>query len=257
MILYDQSATASSNPQGLLQQAWVNYKGNTQWPAWGSAKALQMIMLANNLKNDWALDSHVHWDSLFANNLNVGTVVATQQAYALPSTVFYLSDFVYILRSDGVTLDRFKVVHPEARNDANNAVGMISNDYGDPVVYLTGSFQLADSNLTINFVTPFQQGGTNSADVGGVIQAGCYVLPDDMVNATDTVPVNNPVWLVYALAAEMARNDPAKEDQYPNLIAKANDLYQKMVLDNQGNSFQQPNGPEYALQNPGVTWSQY
>lgn len=253
MILYDQSATASTNPQGLIQKAWVAYKGNTSWPTPTSDKYLMMVMIANRLKNEWALDSKVHWDSLFTTR-TYGPITSANQAYALDDDVFYLSDFVYILRTDGNT-DRFQVVHPESRNNNSaTAIGSMADQTGDPLVYLTGSSQGGESNLTLNWIDSFATDLTQ--EVGGTIQVGCYALPDDMVNASDTVPINNPEWAVMALAAELARNDPAKQDQYPLLIGQANDQYSKMVLDNQGNSFQQPNGPMYAQQQLGVTWVQ-
>ena len=260
MILFDQGATASTNPQGLIQKAWVRYKGNTSWPQPGSAEYLAMLMIANDFKNNWALDANVHWDSLYEDLLTVGTIVANTQAYPLPNNVYYLSDYVYILQSNGINTDRFQVVHPEQQNNYNDATGTIASDYGDPVCFLTGSFQLGASNLTLNFVEPFEQtsGGTTSysSDVGGTIQLGCYVLPADMVNPTDVVPINNPNWLVQILAAEMARNDPAKEDRYADLLQEANDIYAKMVKDNQGNSYQQPNSPSIVQQQIGATWPQ-
>ena len=249
MLLYDTSGNAT-NPNGLIQKAWRAYKGNTSWPSSG-AKYLEMVMIANDLKNQWALDAKVHWDSLFSQNNNIATVASNTQAYALPTNVFFLSDYIYVLRTDG-NLDRFQVVHPEQRNDGTFAPGTIPGD-GDPLVYLSGSFKGGAGNLMLNFVTLWSQMPT--ADVGGTIQAGTYVLPADMVNATDVVPVDNPEWLVYAVAAEMARNDPAKEDQYPTLQGIANDFYGKMVKANQGNSWQQPNSPEYVQPiNPGISW---
>lgn len=261
MILFDQSGTASTNPQGLIQQAWAKYKGNTNWPSPGTAKYLLMVILVNQIKDEYALDANVHWDSLFVQNNNLGTIVATQQQYSLPTNVFYLSDGIYILRNDGSgNTDRYKVVHPEQRNDYNNALGSQASDFGDPPVYLTGSFEGGVGNLALNFVVPFQvtSGGsiTNSPDVGGTIQGGTYVWPADLVNPTDKVPINNPKWAVVRLAAEMSRTDPSKEDQYPNLIQEANDLYAKMVRDNQGNSYEQPSGPTVIQQKIGVLTAQ-
>lgn len=253
MILFDQSAIATTNPQGLIQLAWVKYKGNTNWPAPGNAKYLQAVLLANRFKNLWATDSKVHWDSLFTIR-EYGPVVATVQDYDLDDDVFYLSDWVYVKRTDG-NIDRFQVVHPEMRNRSFNAIGMVGSDSGDPITYLTGVWALGGGNLTLNFQTPWTQ--MNDGDVGGTIQTGCYALPADYVNPTDTILINNPEWLVARLAAELARNDPAKQDQYPLLLGEANDIYGKMVLDNQGNSFQQPNGPMYSMPNTGITWAQF
>jgi len=68
--------------------------------------------------------------------------------------------------------------------------------------------------------------------VGGVLTVPACFLPNDLVNATDLIPVDNPEWLVYIVASELARNDPAKDDQFPTLVAMANDLYSKMSIAN-------------------------
>lgn len=256
MILFDQSSTAQKNPQGLIQRAWVRYKGNTSWPNPGTTKYLQMVAIANDLLRwEYALDEKIQWDSLWTTR-TYGPIRANTQAYQLDSDVFYLSDFVYILRTDGNT-DRFQVVHPEQRNRGFQGVGMVGSDNGDPITYLTGSSAGGESNLTLNFEDNFVPGGNMAGDIGGAIQVGCYALPDELQNASDSIPVNNPGWLVVRLAAEMARNDPAKEDQFTTLQASADKIYQNMVVGNQGNSFQQPSGPMYVNNNMGVTWQQF
>ena len=68
--------------------------------------------------------------------------------------------------------------------------------------------------------------------VGGVLSVPGYYLPADMVLATDLVQIDNPEWLVYIVASELARNDPAKESQFATLVGMANDLYVKMVAAN-------------------------
>lgn len=252
MILYDQSATAGTNPQGLIQKAWVHYKGNTNWPAPGTPKYLRCVMLFDSILKWYAKDSKIRWDSLFEIR-TTGPITASNQAYDIDSDIFYLSDWVYINRTDGNT-DRFKVVHPEARNDSFSAIGSIGSDFGDPVVYLTGASQDEGSNLTINFETPWAN--MSAADIGGTVEFGCYILPSPVTNPGDVIPVNDPEWAVQRLAAELARNDPAKQDQFPVIDGRANKLYDSMVLANQGNSFQQPNGPTYMQQNIGVRWVQ-
>ena len=68
--------------------------------------------------------------------------------------------------------------------------------------------------------------------VGGTLNVPAYYLPADMVLSTDLVPIDNPEWLVYIVASELARNDPAKEDQFATLVGMANDLYSKMCSSN-------------------------
>lgn len=65
--------------------------------------------------------------------------------------------------------------------------------------------------------------------VAGELKIPGYYLPNKMTASTDLVSVDDPNWLVYATAAELARNDPAKDDQFSTLLGMANDLYRKMV----------------------------
>jgi hypothetical protein len=75
--------------------------------------------------------------------------------------------------------------------------------------------------------------------VGGTLKVAGYYIPADLVLSTDLVPVDDPTWLVYATAAELARNDPAREDQYSSLNGMANDLYLKMINANRDLGFLQ------------------
>lgn len=70
---------------------------------------------------------------------------------------------------------------------------------------------------------------STSQIVGGTLKVPGYLIPNDLVLATDLVAVDDPEWLVYATASELARNDPAKDDQFPTLLGVANDLYRKMI----------------------------
>jgi len=51
----------------------------------------------------------------------------------------------------------------------------------------------------------------------------------EMTDLADTIPVEDPYWLVYAVASELAFNDLTYEDKAPALNAKANSLYRMMV----------------------------
>lgn len=68
--------------------------------------------------------------------------------------------------------------------------------------------------------------------VGGVLSVPAFYMPSELVNATDLISVDNPEWLLYIVASELARNDPAKESQFPTLVGIANDQYSKMVASN-------------------------
>lgn len=237
-----------SNPTiGFNQQVQIAYKGNSNWPAFGSTKFLERVAIANRIMMDWAMDSDVLWNSLFAVRTYGPITSTTDQTHDLDSDVFYLSDSVQINRTNGDTAN-FTVVHPNRRNDSDNQVGMTGADYGFPYVYLSGTAAATGSNLVLNF-----QDALDTLDVGGTIEVGTYTLPSFLQNATDVIPVDNPMWLVWAVAAELARNDPAKQDQVPNLVGMANQVYAKMITANEGNSFEQPNNPGvYNMNNPGM-----
>jgi hypothetical protein len=253
MKIYD----ASNYTNSFMHQVQIAYKGNTNAPAPGADPFQKYLAIANRLKNVWAQDADILWNSLF-DTREYGPVQAANQEYDLDSDVFFVSDGVSIVRLDG-NIDWFRVVQPKARNDESSSrpdhgIGMSGGDFGMPLVYIKGSSANQGSNLTLVFVDPFT---ATSLDVGGTISVGVYTLPDDFKNSSDIVVVDDPYWLVYATASELARNDPAKQDQVPNLSGLANAAYGKMITLNQGNSFEQPNGPRYMLRQPGVTWEQF
>lgn len=68
-----------------------------------------------------------------------------------------------------------------------------------------------------------------------------YYSPAPILLPTDVIPVDDPNWLVYITASELARNDPAKEDNFPTLAGMANDLFTKMSNANADVGFAQPN----------------
>jgi len=60
------------------------------------------------------------------------------------------------------------------------------------------------------------------------------LYPEKLTSAGSTVPVDDPNWLVKITAAEWVRNDSVRQNQYPNLIAEANALMEKMKEANDG-----------------------
>lgn len=132
-------------------------------------------------------------------------IAAGVQEYALHRNFFMPSNSALVrLSSQDVP---FTFMTPEKRAD------------GD--VYISGLFP-----KMLTFYTDIE---TGSQLVGGQLLVSGYYIPDDLAASTDLVPVDDPNWLVYATAAELARNDPAKEDEFPNLLGMANQLYKQMV----------------------------
>jgi hypothetical protein len=59
-----------------------------------------------------------------------------------------------------------------------------------------------------------------------------YFEPTELTADTDTIPVDDPYWLVMSVAAELARNDLTYESKAPALNEMANALYKGMVSNN-------------------------
>mgnify|MGYP000137293170 CR=1 FL=1 len=68
--------------------------------------------------------------------------------------------------------------------------------------------------------------------IGGTLNIPGYYLPADLSASTDIIPVDNPYWLVYSVASELAFNDLTYEDKAIDLNAKANNLYSIMAQSN-------------------------
>lgn len=156
------------------------------------------------------------------------------QEYALHRNFFVPSDSV-IVRTTSNDIP-FKFVSPEQRDLSK--------------VYISGR-----NPKMLTFYSDIESG---SQLIGAQLLVSGYYIPDDMVASTDLVPVDDPVWLVYATAAELARNDAAKDSEFPNLLGMANERYRLMIAANneigfqQGNSFIPTNAP---LINTGDDWS--
>lgn len=72
----------------------------------------------------------------------------------------------------------------------------------------------------------------SSQSVGGTLIVPGYFVPNDYENATDTIVVDDPYWLVYAVASELAFNDLTYESKTIDLNTKANNLYNQMAITN-------------------------
>lgn len=214
MIFYDNTTIS----EGLVQQVWLAYKGNNRWPSSGTDKYNRILMVANRKLRELVNKGTKDW-SFFWSLSDVDTVAQGDQDYNLGASVLRLSDYVYLY--DGSTEKaKIEVVKPTRRHE---------ND----VAYLTGA-----NPRVLNFSATFPSG---SPYIGNTIKAGVYSYPTAISAAADTIPMNDPEWLVYEIAAELARNDPAKDDQFPNLQGIANDKYNDLMATDEGCPFEQIN----------------
>lgn len=137
------------------------------------------------------------------------SIIATAiQEYSLHRSLYIPSDKLTISTTSQNIY--FCLVRPQERN------------YGK--VYLSGN--------NPKKITFYDTIASTSQVVGGTLLMPGYYLPSSLTLETDIIPVDDPEWLVLITASELARNDSAKSDQFPNLVAMANERYAKMISAN-------------------------
>lgn len=201
----------------LLDEIYAAYRGKTvdRTPAWSEAKAVRAITIANRKIREWATDPNNRWASLFSVN-DVGTIDTATFTYDLDDTFFMPSDYALVTKTDDTNV-QYPIVPPQRRDQYSQAL------------YISGF-----DPKTITFAQTIDAGLD-----GGTLKMPGYYIPDPLSAEGSFVPVDIPEWLVYVTASELARNDAAKEDQVANLVGQANDLYRKMIDNNNGGAFLQ------------------
>lgn len=201
----------------LFEQVNSAYRGSDDnAPTTGEDYDL-WLMTANRKQSEWARDGKNTWKSLFEIR-TLGNVSASSQTYDLDDEILLPSDNVQLITSSQ-TID-YAITTPQERNQSSNAV------------YLHGS-----DPQKLTFATKIT---STSPIVGASISLAGYYLPTDLVSANDTVQVDDPYWLVYAVAAELAFNDLTYESKSDSLNVKANALYSQMVMNNRRGSYNNP-----------------
>ena len=222
----------------LLLDIYRIYRGkiDSRAPAWGSDKANVAISIANRKQREWATDPRNKWNSLFENRAITPVVDALTTptlTYDLGTDFFAPSDFARVVKTDGSYVE-YPVVKPQQRNDS------------DQSLYIHGS---NPKQVT------FSQTIDTSLD-GGTLYVPGYFLLADITDSTDVILVDDPNWLSYSVAAELARNDPAKDAEYPNIVGMANDLYSRMSNANNDVGYGQPNAVNSFMPSVGSSTSE-
>ena len=219
----------------LIEQVFYAYKGktSTRVPAWGSDKANLYLSIANRKQREYCTDPRNKWSSLFeVRSLTpvIDALTTPTMTYNLPTDFFSPSDYARIVKTDGSATE-YPIVKPQQRNLA------------DQSLYISGS-----NPKTITFAQTIDTG----LDGATLYVPGYYMLAD-LVDSTDTVLVDDPNWLVYATASELARNDAAKDDQFGNLSGMANELWVRMSNANNDTGYLQPN--QVVNNMPALGWT--
>lgn len=208
-----------------VADVYLKATGKTTTLTSGS-KYQKIIGLLNFYQRRWAREPGIDWNSLYNPAFSLGTVTATDTFDIDTSTVRKLSDrqgdTVRITWSDGVGYTDYDVIEATKLKDYSWGVNRES-----PI-----GFYCAQIGSQIIFNHTFT---TTDAQYGGTINIPCYVFADEINSNnpnTDEVQVDDPDWLVTRVAAEYVRTDLTRQAQYPNLLAEANEIMERMIDDN-------------------------
>lgn len=153
-------------------------------------------------------------NTVTANTYTHTTIIKTGvQTYSLHRNFQSPSDKVIITDTDDNEIS-FMIGKPQERERYT------------PEVYISGM-----NPQTITFVDTINA-TYNTNWIGGVLQAPGYYAPNDLTDEDDTIPVDDPYWLVYTVASELAFNDLTYESKAVDLNSKANNLYSGMISNN-------------------------
>lgn len=187
-------------------------------PADGTVDYTLWLNTTNRKLFEWARDGKNTWQSLF-DIRSAGTVTADTQSYDLEDELLIPSDFITVTTTEGQEV-KYTVVKPQERRRFMNAVYIYTRD---PKVVV-----FCDTIVT------------GAQIVGGEIYVPGYYLPDPLTSSTDIIPVDDPYWLVMAVASELAFNDLTYESKAADLNAKANSLYTQMASNNRKGTYGNP-----------------
>lgn len=218
----------------LVSDSYLAYRGKlANVPAAGTEKYNRIVRIANRKQREWALDANVDWPSLY-DYRQLGTVSTGVQEYDLDDDVIRVSDYVTLTDSSNNN-KRIEVIKPQTITE-----------------YVAGCYVHGTNPKQLTFLTPI-----TAALSGRSLYVPCFAMPPDLVNPTDVVTADNPEWLIYAIAAELARNDYSKVDQFGNLNGIAMNLYSQMVTEAESSSFLQPNGVTNNMPQSSVFYGNY
>lgn len=203
---------ALSTVSDVIELAYQHAKGKPTPPAVGTTKYNSLLLLCNSLQKQWAAEPDVEWNSLYSVT-TIGTISATD-TFAIPSTVDYISKRVTdpVFTTNGTSRVDYTLVKPQELY-INNADKVVAHEGGNLV-----------------FPSAFT---SDSQDFGWTLKAPCILRVNDIDDGADAVQVDDPMWLVWMVAADFVRNDLVRTNQYERLVTYAQDVMRKMKQRNQ------------------------
>lgn len=205
----------------VITEANLLATGKATAPANTTSRYATLKSLANYCQRMWQDEPTIDgWDSLYITVSLPSTISATD-TYALTASVREISrrdgDYIYVLHTDGTTKTYYELV--EIDQLQSYAIG------GYRVVARNGS------NLVFSIAF-------TSADpqFGGTIKIPCYTTVSTLSDDSNIVQVDDPTWPFLAMAAEYCRVKTSLQGRVDGLVARANEVMDKMKAMQDGNN---------------------
>lgn len=198
----------------VIQKAFLEAQRKSTAPSSGTSKYNALLGIVDNKQLEWASEPSVEWASLYSV-ITLAAVVSATDTFALTGTINYISkrEGNPILVTNGTNTTRFKLVSPDQLDEYR---------YDDACAQV-------GSNLV--FSKAFDAA---SSLIGYSIKVPSMLYPTDITSGSQTVQVDDPLWLVYMVAADFVRNDVVKRDNYDLLLQMAAERMAKMKQANGG-----------------------
>lgn len=201
--------------------------GSDEWNYW--------LSVLNDKKNELFRDVKQNWDGSHEVR-SLGTITASAAPYFNLPTDFiapsgdYAGAGAYVVNNG----QRHELTLKKA-NDVGPRNTEIYIDSRNPQVVRFGAEITATDPL-----------------VGGTLYMPGYYMPADLTSGTDSLPFTDPLWVIYASAAEVAFGDVVYEDKAEALNTKANYHYDLMVQNNRRGIHNSPRRVSYAVRRVGM-----
>jgi hypothetical protein len=187
----------------IIQKAYKMATGDDESISRSEPSYAKYVSILNDLQRDWYEEPLILPSERWASLEREETIIVS-------------SDTQY-------DLDGELAIHP--LNYSPLSITLTSGEMIIPKLVSTTEFiRSNDRNIytassdgkIINFKKDFIKSA-----IGGRITYPYYINLEEVSNNDDDIVVDNPNWLVYMLAAEIARSDIVQAGQYGNLIALA------------------------------------
>lgn len=187
----------------IIQKAYKMATGDDESISRSEPSYSKYVSILNDLQRDWYEESLILPNERWASLEREETIIISSDTQYDLDGELVLHPLSYSPLS--ITIPSGKIILPKL---VSTAEFIRSNDKN---IYTASS-----DGKNINFKKEF----INSA-IGGKIIYPYYVNLEEISNDDDNIIVDNPNWLVYMLAAEIARSDIVQAGQYGNLISLA------------------------------------